>query len=107
MSQWMTFGLTWELIDVLNLKAVTQFKRDFKRYRHNKAVLDEFEDVVNMLRGKKNLPEKNLDHPLSGNYKGMRECHIRPDVLVVYWVSDETRTLYLERIGSHSELFRS
>lgn len=34
------------------------------------------------------------------------ECHIKPDTLLVYWISEETQTLYLERIGSHSELFR-
>ena len=106
MSRWMIFGLTWELIDVLNLKAVTQFKKDFKKYRHNEAVLDEFEDVVNMLRVEKKLPDKYFDHSLVGNYKGMRECHIKPDVLLVYWISEEAQTLYLERIGSHSELFR-
>jgi mRNA interferase YafQ len=106
MSQWMIFGLTWELIDVLNLKAVSQFKKDFKKYRYNEAVLDEFEEVVDTLRIKKKLIEKYLDHPLTGNYNGMRECHIKPDVLLIYWISEEAQTLYLERIGSHSELFR-
>lgn len=42
---------------------------------------------------------------LGGKYKGIRECHIKPDDLLVYWVSEETQTLYLERIGSHSDLF--
>lgn len=106
MNRLMIFGLTWELIEVLNLKAVSQFKKDFKKYCHNKAVLDEFEDVIKILRGEKKLTDKYFDHYLVGNYKGMRECHIKPDVLLVYWVSDETQTLYLERIGSHSELFR-
>lgn len=91
---------------MLNLKAVSQFKRDFKKYRHNEAVLDEFEIVVETLRKKKKLPDKYVDHSLGGKYKGMRECHIKPDVLLVYWVSEEIQTLYLERIGSHSELFR-
>lgn len=105
MSRWMIFGLTWELIDVLNLKAVTQFKNDFKKYRYNEGVIEEFEGVVKTLRNEKKLPDKYVDHPLSGNYKGMRDCHIQPDVLLIYWVSKKTRTLYLERIGSHSELF--
>ncbi len=35
----------------------------------------------------------------------MRECHVKPDTLLIYWVSEKTHTLYLERIGSHSELF--
>jgi mRNA interferase YafQ len=91
---------------VLNIKAVTQFKKDFKKYRHDEDILDEFEEVVNLIINEKQLPQKNLDHSLSGNYKGMRECHIRPDALLIYWISEETNTLYLERIGSHSELFR-
>ena len=91
---------------MLNLKAVSQFKKDFKKYRHNEAVLDEFEKVVKMLRGKKDLPDKYFDHSLAGNYKGMRECHIKSDALLIYWISEETQTLYLERVGSHSELFR-
>ena len=91
---------------MLNLKAVSQFKKDFKKYRHNEDVLDEFEEVVKMLREKKKLPDRYSDHSLGGSYKGMRECHIKPDALLVYWVGEETQTLYLERIGSHSELFR-
>lgn len=106
MNRWMISGLIWELTDVLNLKAVTQFKKDFKKYRHNEDILEEFEEVVKMLRLQKKLPDKYFDHSLGGNYKGMKECHVKPDVLLVYWVSEETQTLYLERIGSHPELFR-
>ena len=58
---WMIFGLTWELIEVLNLKAVSQFKKDFKKYRHNEDVLDEFEEIVDLLRKEKQLPQKYLD----------------------------------------------
>jgi mRNA interferase YafQ len=45
------------------------------------------------------------DHPLSGDYIGVRECHIKPDVLLIYWIDEKNKTLVLERIGSHSELF--
>jgi len=51
------------------------------------------------------LPEKYVDHSLGGQYKGMRECHLKPDALLIYSVSEKSQTLYLERIGSHSELF--
>jgi mRNA interferase YafQ len=91
---------------VLNLKAVRQFKKDFKKFRHNDDLIEEFEDVIKLIRGEKKLPEKYSDHSLVGNYNGMRECHIKPDILLIYWISEETSTLYLERIGSHSELFR-
>lgn len=102
----MIFGLIWVLTDVLSLKAVTQFKKDFKKYRHDDVILDEFEEVVKLLKFRKPPPQKNFDHSLSGNYKGMRECHIRRDTLLIYWINEETNTLYLERMGSHSELFR-
>lgn len=91
---------------MLSLKAVSQFKRDFKKYRYNELILEEFEEVIIILRNKKILPEKYLDHSLGGQYKGMRECHLKPDVLLIYFISEESYTLYLERIGSHSELFR-
>ncbi|MBA3603877.1 MAG: type II toxin-antitoxin system mRNA interferase toxin, RelE/StbE family [Parachlamydiaceae bacterium] len=42
---------------------------------------------------------------MEGQYVGMRECHLKPDALLIYFVSEESQTLYLERIGSHSELF--
>lgn len=90
---------------MLNLKAVAQFKRDFKKYRHNENVLEEFEEVLKCLRQKRKLPDKYVDHSLGGQYKGMRECHIKPDTLLIYWVNEEAQTLYLERLGSHSELF--
>jgi len=90
---------------VLNLKAVSQFKRDFKKYRHNEPILEEFEELIKMLMNRITLPEKYVDHSLRGQYKGMRECHLKPDVLLIYSVSEESQTLYLERIGSHSELF--
>jgi mRNA interferase YafQ len=90
---------------VLNLKVVSQFKTDFKKYRHNEPVLEEFEAVIKMLRNRSKLPEKYVDHSLGGQYKGMRECHLKPDALLIYSVSEESQTLYLERIGSHSELF--
>lgn len=90
---------------MLNLKAVSQFKRDFKKYRHNDSIIEEFEKVVELLRQRKKLPEKYVDHSIIGQYKGMRECHVKPDTLLIYWVNEEVATLYLERIGSHSELF--
>lgn len=51
MIQWMIFGLIWEsTAGVLNLKAVSQFKKDFKKYRHNQVILDAFKDVLNLIR---------------------------------------------------------
>jgi mRNA interferase YafQ len=50
------------------------------------------------------LPESNRDHALSGDWAGYRECHVKPDLLLIYRKVDQA-TLRLARLGSHSELF--
>lgn len=80
-----------------------RFKKDFKKYEHNKPVKKELEIVMGFLLKEKKLPEKYVDHALTGNYVGFRECHVKPDALLIYWTDDEY--VHLVRIGSHSELF--
>lgn len=80
-----------------------RFKKDLKKYQHNKIVKEAFDTVLKLLIKEEKLPEKYLDHPLSGDYIGCRECHLKPDTLFIYWTDD--KTVYLSRIGSHSELF--
>jgi mRNA interferase YafQ len=62
------------------------------------------ESVLEMLVADKPLPIKNRDHPLTGPYKGFRDCHIKPDVVLIYSKPNKN-TLWLARIGTHSELF--
>jgi mRNA interferase YafQ len=62
------------------------------------------EAVLESLVIDKPLPIKNRDHPLTGPYKGFRDCHIKPDVVLIYSKPDKN-TLWLARIGTHSELF--
>jgi len=50
------------------------------------------------------LPSESLDHPLTGEYKNFREFHLSGDMLIIYTVKDDI--LYLQRIGTHSQLFR-
>lgn len=88
---------------MINPKSCARFKKDLKKYGHKQAVIDAFDEVVDLLRRGQKLPEKYRDHPLSGNYNGYRECHIKPDVLLIYRTDEER--LYLARIGSHAELF--
>lgn len=88
---------------MLEKRFSTRFKKDLKKYQHKPNVLKEFNDVLKMLISQKELPAKYQDHDLSGNYANYRECHVKPDVLLIYR-ADET-LLYLLRIGSHSELF--
>ncbi|WP_278515161.1 type II toxin-antitoxin system YafQ family toxin [Succinivibrio dextrinosolvens] len=51
------------------------------------------------------LPQSNKDHALNGNWKGFRECHIQPDWLLIYQISDDLLVLSLTRTGTHSDLF--
>ena len=63
------------------------------------------DEVVTMLANGEQLPPKNKDHNLSGNYVGKRECHITPDWLLIYEIDQEILYLYLTRTGTHSDLF--
>ena len=84
------------------------FKRDYKRAkaipRHSKDVNSLVSTVVELLLSGQVLPEKNRDHALSGDWVGYRECHIKPDLLLIYRKPDAD-TLRLARLGSHGELF--
>lgn len=63
------------------------------------------DDIIRALSRGEALPEKNMDHSLSGNWAGHRECHILPDWLLVYRIDDDVLVLTLIRAGTHSELF--
>lgn len=65
----------------------------------------QFKTVLDYLVRQEPLPSKYRDHPLTGDYSGFRECHIRPDWLLIYKIEEEILTLTLTRTGSHSELF--
>lgn len=91
------------------IKTSTQFKKDIKRIEKSgrkKSDLSKIKVVIGQLAIPAVLPEKNRDHALTGNYNSYRECHIMPDLLLVYSQDEETQELFLYRIGSHSELFK-
>ena len=68
--------------------------------------LDVLEKVVVTLQHREALPEKYRDHSLGGSWNGYRECHLEPDWLLIYKVNETELSLYLTRVGSHSELFK-
>ena len=84
------------------------FKRDYRRAkatpRHSKDLDSLVSTVVELLLSDRPLPEHNRDHALIGDWLGYRECHIKPDLLLIYRKCD-ANTLRLARLGSHSELF--
>ena len=63
------------------------------------------DDVIRLLSTGATLPEQYRDHTLIGNYSDFRECHIKPDWLLIYSLSSDTLILTLSRTGSHSNLF--
>ena len=84
----------------------SQFKRDFKREsrgRHQTALTAEFVSVIDSLSNDVDLDPRHHDHPLTGDWKDHRDCHIKPDLVLVYRMPDAQR-LQLVRLGSHSEL---
>lgn len=64
----------------------------------------EFDSVVKLLMNDIPLPAKYRDHPLHNNWEGSRECHLKPDFLLIYTLEGDD-LLILERLGSHSEIF--
>ena len=72
--------------------------------RHSKDVGSLLPGILKLLLVDEPLPEKNRDHALSGDWSGYRECHVKPDLLLIYRKPDAD-TLRLARLGSHSELF--
>ncbi len=82
------------------IERTNQFKRDFKKHGDIEVSLIE---VLYKLVNDDPLPEKYQDHPLTGEWNDHRDCHIKPDFVLIYRLIDDN-TLQLVRIGSHSEL---
>jgi mRNA interferase YafQ len=87
------------------VKFTKQFKKDFKRAEKQHRDLNILKNVVNMLANGEKLPREYLDHALTGNYKGKRECHLSPDWLLIYEIDNGELLLWLSRTGTHGELF--
>ena len=88
------------------IKFSGQFKKDLKLAKKQGKNIDKLFDVVERLANGEVLEAKYRDHDLSGDYKGCRECHIDPDWLLIYEIFDDVLVLLLNRVGSHSELFK-
>lgn len=76
-----------------------------KRMRHRADILLEIGEIVDLLAADAPLPQKCRDHALHNDWEGCRDCHVRPDVVLVYQKTDDGLVLLLLRIGSHSEVF--
>ena len=88
------------------IKYTNQFKRDFRREksgRHGKRLDSLLTQAVDLLAADAPMPRRYFDHPLSGEWDDCRDCHIRPDLVLIYRKPDKDN-LELIRLGSHSEL---
>lgn len=89
----------------LKLVPTSQFKRDFKRMKKRGLNMNELQVVLDKLCAERPLEERYRDHALVGRYAGFRECHIRPDWLLVYAIDKDKLILVASRTGTHSDLF--
>lgn len=89
---------------MLKVNSSGRFKKDLKLCKKRGYDLQLLEAAIDILRIPDQLPIQNKNHFLKGDYSGRRECHIAPDWLLIYEIYEDE--LYLERTGTHSDLFR-
>lgn len=81
-----------------------RFKKDLKRYRSELPLIGDFLKGL-QAEGRHELPVKTKDHQLKGEYRDNWECHLKPDLLIIWIQIEEPKKITLVRIGSHAELF--
>ncbi len=89
-----------------DVKYTRRFRRDYRREKsgmRSKQLDALLMEVVNLLTADAPLPRRNFDHALSGEWSDCRDCHVRPDLVLIYRKPDGD-SLELVRLGSHSEL---
>ena len=89
------------------IEFTSKFKKDLKRLRNNEAKLSKVANVIEILAQGEDIPASMKPHKLIGNYAGHLELHVEGDLLLIWLEKTELgdMTIYLVRLGSHSELF--
>jgi mRNA interferase YafQ len=90
---------------MLKISFTNQYLKDLALMKRRNLPKSELDEVVKLLLEEQPLPSKHKDHPLRGDFAGYRECHIRPNWLLIYKKEEEILTLVLIRTGTHSDLF--
>ena len=85
------------------VRETRQFRKDIKRLKKRGKDLDKLKEVILRLFEGRPLDVRHRDHPLTGQWQGSRDCHVEPDWLLIYRI--DASALYLERTGTHSDLF--
>jgi mRNA interferase YafQ len=83
-----------------------QFKKDVKLCKKRNYDLLLLQTVFDKLKENGELPAIYRPHILSGNYSGYWECHIKPDWIMLWLQNNDKKEIYLERTGTHSDLFK-
>lgn len=85
----------------------TRFKKGLKKHLKNPTEKKSIFKVIELLKtnGFDAIPKNMKPHKLIGNYKGCLECHVMPDLLIIWEQDDAEKEIYLLDIGSHSDLF--
>ena len=89
---------------MLEIEYSKSFKKAFKKLKWKWKKLTK--DIIWQLANNEELASKYKDHALIGSYKGFRECHVKPDLLLIYKKQNEILLLTCVEVGSHSELFQ-
>ena len=92
---------------MLQIRTQKRFEKDYKTVRKRNLPTDELWKVVKILQMEEKLPAKYHDHVLenSKEYMNVRECHIKPDWLLIYKIDKTELVLLLLRTGTHSDLY--
>ena len=87
------------------IKWTSRFKKEYKLLMKRGEDIQALDNVIRLLSEGVKLPPECRDHVLSGRYAGLHECHVRPDLLLIYDIDEGVLVLTLFRTGSHSDLF--
>jgi mRNA interferase YafQ len=91
---------------VRTFSRTTQFRKDVKRAGRRGKDLEKLKTILDLLIAGSELPIRYEDHPLHGTFAGSRDCHIEPDWLLIYTLTEKGRHVRFERTGTHADLFR-
>lgn len=90
---------------MLKFKTTNQFERDYKLVLKQGRDIAKLQAVMQKLVNQAALDSRHRDHPLTGNWKGHRDCHIEPDWILIYRIDMEAQMITFTCTGSHADIF--
>jgi len=88
---------------IYSIFRTASFKKQYKKLSISDKEL--LKEVIILLAQSTELDAKYKDHKLTGNFKDLRECHVKPDLLLIYQINDDILELALVQVGNHNSLF--